>query len=65
MENKIKANAPKGSTHYKEYEGTDLIAYYRVSFIEIDGYPSIKEQFLWYHEKWVYCTPLTGNYKPL
>ncbi|MBQ0111514.1 MAG: hypothetical protein KBT03_00120 [Bacteroidales bacterium] len=63
----IKKNAPKGATHYKEYKNhKELVAYYRIDFIEVGrGFPNVKEQFLWYQDKWVYCTPVSGNIKPL
>ena len=63
----IKKNAPKGATHYKKYDGyEDLVAYYKIDYIEVGrGYPSIKEQYLWYKDNWVYCSPVTGNIKPL
>jgi len=66
-EQEIRDNAPSCATHYKKYDGYEnLISYYKVSFIKIGrGYPDIKEQFLWYQDKWVYCTPLSDDIKPL
>lgn len=62
----IRKNKPDGATCYRYNQELDIVSYFKETNINFHRHGVMyTEQYLWYQDKWVYCTPLTGDIKPL